>query len=89
MDTDEIDAKRRDENDPLAHLRDRFHIPNDELYMDGNSLGPFSTDANRALSNAVDEWRERGIRGWTDADPEWFHYGERLGDRLAPQDTRV
>ncbi|SIR06301.1 Kynureninase [Haladaptatus litoreus] len=84
MDTGEADARRRDENDSLSHLRDRFHIPDGELYMDGNSLGPFSEDAEQALSNAVDEWREQGIRGWTDADPEWFHYGERLGDRLAP-----
>jgi kynureninase len=25
-----------------------------------------------------------GIRAWTEADPPWFEYGERLGDRLAP-----
>ncbi|WP_423744984.1 kynureninase (plasmid) [Haladaptatus sp. SPP-AMP-3] len=84
MDTGADDAKRRDEADPLASVRDRFSIPEGELYMDGNSLGVHSSDAERALSNAVEEWKELGIRGWTDADPDWFHYGERLGDRLAP-----
>ncbi|MCO8244225.1 MULTISPECIES: kynureninase [unclassified Haladaptatus] len=84
MDTGADDARRRDDADPLSHLRERFVVPDGELYMDGNSLGVFSTDAEGALSNVIEEWRELGIRGWTDADPDWFHYGERLGDRLAP-----
>jgi kynureninase len=84
MDTGADDARRRDEADPLAAVGDRFSVPEGELYMDGNSLGVSSTDAEWALSNAVEEWKELGIRGWTDADPDWFHYGERLGDRLAP-----
>ncbi|MFC4356566.1 kynureninase [Halobium salinum] len=76
-------AVARDEADPLAELRGRFHVPEGQ-YMDGNSLGPLSTDAEASLDRAVEEWRELGIEGWTDADPDWFHYGERLGDRLAP-----
>jgi kynureninase len=63
--------------------RDRFRLP-DELYLDGNSLGPLSRDAEQNLLNVIDEWRELGIRGWTDADPPWFHYGEHLGERLTP-----
>ncbi|MFC4450662.1 kynureninase [Halorussus aquaticus] len=77
-------AARRDETDPLAHLADRFYDPEDEWYVDGNSLGLLSEDAEEALDRAVSEWRDLAIRGWTDADPPWFHYGERLGDRLAP-----
>jgi kynureninase len=76
-------AVAADGADPLAAFRDRFHLP-DEQYLDGNSLGPLSADAEASLDRAVEEWRERGIRGWTDGDPDWFHYGERLGDRLAP-----
>jgi kynureninase len=81
---DRTDAERRDEADEIAHLADRFHVPEDELYMDGNSLGPASEDAERTLDRVVSEWRDLGVRGWTDADRPWFHYGERLGDRLAP-----
>ncbi|WP_115865296.1 kynureninase [Halorussus litoreus] len=77
-------ATRRDEADPLANLADRFYDPEDEWYVDGNSLGLLSEDAEDALDSAVEEWRDLAIRGWTDADPQWFHYGERLGDRLAP-----
>ena len=77
-------ARRKDAADPLADLRDRFSLPDGELYMDGNSLGLLSTDAERSLERAVDQWRDLAIRGWTEADPEWFSYGERLGSRLAP-----
>ncbi|WP_410766817.1 kynureninase [Haloferax sp. DFSO60] len=78
------DARERDASDPLSDLRERFSIPDGELYMDGNSLGLLSDDAEAALDRAVEQWRDLGIRGWTDADPDWFTYGERLGERLAP-----
>ncbi|WP_435362922.1 kynureninase [Haloarchaeobius sp. DYHT-AS-18] len=73
-----------DDADPLAAFRERFHVPDDERYMDGNSLGLCSADAEAAIDRVVAEWKDLAIRGWTDADPDWFHYGERLGDRLAP-----
>jgi kynureninase len=78
------DAVHRDEADPLADVADRFYDPADEWYMDGNSLGLLSADAEAALDRAVSEWKDLAIRGWTDADPPWFYYGEQLGDRLAP-----
>lgn len=77
-------ATARDQNDPLAGFTDRFHLPEDNLYMDGNSLGPLSTDAKRTLDRVIEEWRDLGIRGWTDGNPPWFRYGEFLGERLAP-----
>ena len=77
-------AAELDAADPLAHLADRFYDPDDEWYMDGNSLGLLSTEAEEAVDRAVAEWKDLAIRGWTDADPPWFYYGERLGDRLAP-----
>jgi kynureninase len=76
-------ARERDAADPLAAVRERFHVP-DELYLDGNSLGPLADASEAALDRAVDQWREQGIRAWTDGDPPWFFQGERLGDRLAP-----
>lgn len=76
-------AQSRDDDDTLAGFRERFDLPTDH-YVDGNSLGPVSEDAERTLNRVVDEWRERGIGGWTDADPPWWEYGEYLGERLAP-----
>ncbi|MBP1986595.1 kynureninase [Halolamina salifodinae] len=77
------DAAARDADDPLSEFRERFDLPSD-LYMDGNSLGPVSEDAERTLDRVVDEWRERGIEGWTDGEQPWWNYAEYLGERLAP-----
>ena len=76
-------ARERDAADPLAGFRERFDVP-DDLYLDGNSLGPVSDAAEQALDRAVEQWRDLGIRAWTGADPPWFWYGESLGDDLAP-----
>ncbi|WP_121821536.1 kynureninase [Halostella salina] len=84
LDADPAVAERRDEADPIAGFAERFHVPDEQIYMDGNSLGPLSDDAERTLDRVVDEWRERGIEGWTEGEQPWFHYGEHLGDRLAP-----
>ncbi|MFB6118208.1 kynureninase [Halosegnis sp.] len=75
-------ARAADERDPLAEFANRFDVPG--TYMDGNSLGPLSADAVAAVEHVLDEWRDYAVEGWTDADPDWFHYGERLGGRLAP-----
>src|SRR4030042_469136 len=37
-------AFRLDAEDPLAGYRDRFYLPRDSIYMDGNSLGLMSVD---------------------------------------------
>ncbi|MFQ3293444.1 MAG: kynureninase [Halobacteriales archaeon] len=75
-------AREYDRENPLTSFRERFTVP-DELYLDGNSLGPISDAAEATLDRVVDQWRELGIRAWTEAEPPWFEYGERLGDRLA------
>ncbi|GAA0519368.1 Kynureninase [Halorubrum aquaticum] len=77
-------AARLDADDPLSGFADRFSVPDDGLYMDGNSLGPASDAALASLDRVVDEWRELLIGGWTDADPPWFEVGERIGAALAP-----
>ncbi len=76
-------ALESDRTDPLAPFAQRFDVP-DECYLDGNSLGPASDAAVAALEHVIEEWRTLGIRGWTEGDPPWFWYGERLGERVAP-----
>ena len=77
-------AERLDREDPLSEYGSRFYVSDEDIYLDGNSLGPLSVDAERALEAVIEEWKTLGVRGWTDGDPPWFHYGERLGDRTAP-----
>ena len=72
-----------DSNDPLKHFRDRFYIPNGKIYMDGNSLGLLSRDAEESLLSALRDFRELGIDGWMDGEPAWFTFAEELGAKQA------
>ena len=78
------EARTMDDSDRLKDFRSRFHLPQEAIYMDGNSLGLASVDALRALEKAAEEWRKHGIGGWLEAKPDWFTYGERIGAAMAP-----
>ena len=78
------EAKRRDAENPLSEYRERFFIPQETIYLDGNSLGLFSVDAEQALSRAIGQWQTLGIKGWLEADPPWFYLGELLGQYQSP-----
>ncbi|MGI8476839.1 MAG: kynureninase [Thermomicrobiales bacterium] len=73
-----------DAGDALASFRGRFHVPEGAVYLDGNSLGLLSRDAESALLAALEQWKTLGIDGWLRADPAWFTIGEELGARMAP-----
>ena len=76
-------ARMLDAEDPLAPFRDRFyHIPG-KIYMDGNSLGLFSRDAEASLLELVEEWKTLGIGGWAGGRIPWITYAERLGELQA------
>jgi kynureninase len=74
-------ARERDAADPLAGLRERFHIPDPELvYLDGNSLGRLPrASAGRVAGVLCEEWGERLIRAWEEG---WMTLPESVGDRL-------
>jgi kynureninase len=80
----EADALALDAADPLAPFRERFYLPVDTIYLDGNSLGLLSREAEAATLAALAEWKRLAIAGWLGADPPWFTIGEELGARLAP-----
>ncbi|MEM8826376.1 MAG: kynureninase [Pseudomonadota bacterium] len=63
--------------------KDRFHLPEDVTYLDGNSLGPLTKDAALAIRSLTwDQWGQDLIRSWNKHD--WFGAPERIGDRIAP-----
>jgi kynureninase len=76
-------ARELDRQDPLRRFRRRFHVPKGVIYLDGNSLGLLSRDAEAALQKALRSWRDLGIRGWLEADPPWFYLAEILGAQCA------
>ncbi len=77
-------AFKMDAEDPLAVFKNRFYqIPN-SIYMDGNSLGLMSRDAEETLMRVAYEWKTLGIAGWGRGKIPWIDYGETLGDMEAP-----
>lgn len=88
------DCRTLDAADPLAPLRDEFVLPEDIVYLDGNSLGPAPKRALADLETAAhEEWAQGLIRSWNAAD--WFTLTDRLGDKVgaligaAPGETVV
>jgi kynureninase len=73
----------RDAQDPLAPLRERFDLPPDLIYLDGNSLGARPRAAlERAGQVVAREWGRDLITSWNTAG--WFDMPKRLGERLGP-----
>ncbi|MFW9904582.1 MAG: kynureninase [Candidatus Thorarchaeota archaeon] len=82
--TTEDYAKQLDLEDPLREFRERYFIPENTIYMDGNSLGLLPKDAEKSLLRAVNEWKTLGIYGWFEGEKSWWYYGEDLGAKIAP-----
>ncbi|MDQ7775945.1 kynureninase [Paracoccus aminovorans] len=70
-----------DASDPMRGLRDAFILPEGEVYLDGNSLGPATHAAQAELAQAAtQEWAQGLIRSWNSAG--WFDLPLHLGDRI-------
>jgi kynureninase len=80
---DEQQALELDAEDRLAGFRKEFFIPDDTVYLNGNSLGLMCRDSESCLLRVVREWKSLGVKGWMEANPPWFYYSERLGEMAA------
>ena len=76
------DFETLDENDALAHFREQFYIPQDTIYLDGNSLGVMPIAAVDRMNDVMQrEWAQDLIRSWN--DNQWFEAPMRIGDKIA------
>ncbi len=76
------DTEAMDAADPIEHLRDRFVLPDGDIYLDGNSLGALPHGVMERLEKAVSqEWGHGLIRSWNDAD--WYPAPQRAGAAIA------
>lgn len=80
---DESFARQMDQEDSLSEYRDHFFIPGNTIYVDGNSLGLMSKEAEYALRRVINEWRDLAIKGWLDAKTPWFTMAEEVGKKAA------
>ncbi|HCV89378.1 MAG TPA: kynureninase, partial [Alphaproteobacteria bacterium] len=75
-------AIAHDAADQLAGLRQRFLVPDDVIYLDGNSLGVLPVGVAERVSTAVsEEWGTGLIRSWNAA--QWVDLPSRVGARIA------
>ncbi|MCA3554855.1 kynureninase [Aestuariivirga sp.] len=71
-----------DAQDPLAHKRAAFSIPEGLIYLDGNSLGVLPVNVPARLAEvAARQWGETLIKSWNEHG--WFHLPRKIGDRIA------
>ena len=76
------DVAAMDAGDPLAHVRERFAIADQTIYLDGNSLGalPRETFA-RVQECIVQQWGSDLIQSWNTHD--WIGLPKRIGGKIA------
>ena len=77
------DCLEMDARDPLAFARKRFVVPENTIYLDGNSLGALPAATPARVAQVIDrEWGEGLIESWNRHD--WISLPARLGALLAP-----
>ena len=73
-------AKELDKKDSLSHFKNEFYLNPNTIYMDGNSLGILSKNAEASLLQSLNDWKTYGIDGWTDGHHPWFYMAENIGE---------
>ncbi|MDF2176812.1 kynureninase [Aliiglaciecola sp. CAU 1673] len=81
-------AQEMDSQDPLAPMREQFHIPkqangDDELYFTGNSLGLQPKLTADYVQEFLTSWQQRGVKGHFEGDYPWLPYHEFLTQQAA------
>ena len=81
-------AQNLDKQDPIAHMRDEFHIPKqdngeDEIYLCGNSLGLQPKKTAEYLNYELSQWQKLGVKGHFSGDFPWMPYHEFLAQGSA------
>ena len=76
-------CEKEDAIDPLRSWQDAFNLPQDLIYLDGNSLGAMPKKALEQLEQTIrNEWAEDLITSWNKAG--WWKLPETLGELIAP-----
>lgn len=83
FDTTELSlAQKLDQDDSLKNFRRKFVINNpNEIYLNGNSLGPLPIATKERLKKVIDyEWGDRLVRSWQEG---WFELSRSVGAKIA------
>lgn len=76
------DIKKMDADDPLKSKRDLFDLPEEIIYLDGNSLGALPHAVRDRIRDVTEnEWGKSLIAGWD--KHAWVALPGKVGDKLA------
>ena len=65
----------------MLPMKDRFHLPEGMIYLDGNSLGPLPKSTPDAVANMLtQQWGDHLIKGWNEDD--WMGQPTRVGNMV-------
>ncbi|MHC6645285.1 kynureninase [Alteromonas sp. HB246098] len=74
-------AEQLDEKDPLFSKAGEFSLPNNTIYLDGNSLGPLPKKAEERAGEVVkNQWGEGLITSWN--KHQWISLPQQVGDKI-------
>ncbi len=75
-------AQNLDQNDPLKAARERFYLPPNKIYFDGNSLGALPKHVPARVEEAITrQWGEDLIQSWN--TNHWIDLPTRVGKQLS------
>src|SRR2546427_8935262 len=80
----ESEARAMDAADELAPFAEHFYRVPGIVYLDGNSLGLLSKDAEASLLAVLDQWKRLAVQGWSEQESCWFTLAEDLGALTVP-----
>lgn len=81
-------AEAMDAQDPVRHMRDAFHIPQtadgrDEIYLCGNSLGLQPKRTAQYVTEDLENWQRRAVKGHMEGEHPFLPYHEFLTEGAA------
>ena len=77
------DVTELDRNDPLAGKRLEFSLPDNVIYLDGNSLGAMPVVARQRSQQVIQQqWGQDLIGSWNTHD--WIDLPTMVGEKIAP-----
>lgn len=76
------DVEALDRDDPLADMRNEFLLPDNLIYLDGNSLGAMPLIAQQRARQVVEQqWGQDLIKSWNQHN--WIHLPAVVGEKIA------
>lgn len=67
----------------MAGLRGSFDLPDDKVYLDGNSLGALPRGVRERINRLIQqEWGQDLISGWNSHN--WIDLPRKVGEKIAP-----